>query len=60
MSWLTRDADFREIFTTKRTFMTPELGSIYQVPISLAGPNGAPDGGSLMNFRRAISARRPF
>jgi hypothetical protein len=40
---LTRDADFREIFTTKKTFMTPELGSIYQVPIFADGPNGAPD-----------------
>jgi Protein of unknown function (DUF1592)/Protein of unknown function (DUF1588)/Protein of unknown function (DUF1595)/Protein of unknown function (DUF1587)/Protein of unknown function (DUF1585) len=40
---LTRDADYREIFTTKKTFMTPELGSVYQVPIFAAGPNGAPD-----------------
>lgn len=40
---LTRDEDFRKIFTTKRTFMTPELGSIYQVPIFPLGPNGAPD-----------------
>jgi len=40
---LTRDADYREIFTTKRTFLTPELGSVYQVPIFAAGPNGAPD-----------------
>jgi Protein of unknown function (DUF1592)/Protein of unknown function (DUF1588)/Protein of unknown function (DUF1595)/Protein of unknown function (DUF1587)/Protein of unknown function (DUF1585) len=40
---LTRDADYREIFTTKKTFMTPELGSIYQVPIFAQGPNGAPD-----------------
>jgi hypothetical protein len=40
---LTRDADYREIFTTKKTFMTPELGSIYRVPIFAAGPNGAPD-----------------
>jgi Protein of unknown function (DUF1592)/Protein of unknown function (DUF1588)/Protein of unknown function (DUF1595)/Protein of unknown function (DUF1585)/Protein of unknown function (DUF1587) len=40
---LTRDADYREIFTTKKTFMTPELGSIYQVPIFAEGPNGAPD-----------------
>jgi hypothetical protein len=40
---LTRDADYREIFTTKKTFMTPELGSIYQVPIFASGPNGAPD-----------------
>lgn len=40
---LTRDTDFRKIFTTKRTFMTPELGSLYDVPIFPLGPNGAPD-----------------
>jgi hypothetical protein len=40
---MTRDADYREIFTTKKTFMTPELGSVYQVPIFAKGPNGAPD-----------------
>ena len=40
---LTRDTDFRKIFTTKRTFMTPELGSIYDVPVFPVGPNGAPD-----------------
>jgi hypothetical protein len=40
---LTRDADFQEIFTTKKTFMTPELGSLYRVPIYPDGPNGAPD-----------------
>jgi hypothetical protein len=40
---LTRRADYREIFTTKKTFMTPELGSIYHVPVFKAGPNGSPD-----------------
>ncbi len=40
---LTRNADFRKIFTTKATFMTPDLGSIYRVPIFPLGPNGAPD-----------------
>lgn len=40
---LTRDADYREIFTTRKTFLTPELGAIYQVPIFQQGPNGAPD-----------------
>jgi hypothetical protein len=40
---MTRNADYREIFTTKKTFMTPELGSVYQVPIFPEGPNGAPD-----------------
>jgi hypothetical protein len=40
---LTRNADFREIFTTRKTFLTPELGAIYQVPIFKKGPNGSPD-----------------
>lgn len=40
---LTRKADYREIFTTRQTFLTPELGAIYQVPIFNTGPNGAPD-----------------
>lgn len=40
---LTRNADYREIFTTRKTFLTPELGAIYQVPIYKDGPNGSPD-----------------
>lgn len=40
---LTRNADYREIFTTRKTFLTPELGAIYQVPIYKEGPNGSPD-----------------
>ena len=40
---LTRNADYREIFTTRKTFLTPELGAIYQVPIFKDGPNGSPD-----------------
>ena len=40
---LTRNADYREIFTTKKTFLTPELGAIYRVPIFKEGPNGSPD-----------------
>ena len=34
--------DYRRIFTTKKTFLTPELGAIYQVPVPSDGPNGAP------------------
>jgi len=40
---LTRNADYREIFTTRKTFLTPDLGAIYQVPIYKNGPNGSPD-----------------
>lgn len=40
---LNENRDFREIFTTKKTFMTPALGAIYRVPIYKEGPNGSPD-----------------
>jgi hypothetical protein len=35
--------DYRDIFTTKKTFLTQELGAIYQVPVIDDSPNGAPD-----------------
>ena len=34
--------DYRKVFTTRKTFLTPELGAIYQVPVASEGPNGAP------------------
>jgi len=40
---LTNKGDYRDIFTTKKTFMTQELGAIYRVPVLNEGPNGAPD-----------------
>ena len=36
---VTRKADYRDLFTSRDTFLTPILGSIYNVPVS------APDGG---------------
>lgn len=38
---LEENADYREIFTTKKTFLTPALASIYQVPLINSVPNGA-------------------
>ncbi len=35
--------DYRDIFTTKKTFLTQELAAIYKVPVAEHGPNGAPD-----------------
>ncbi len=35
--------DYRDIFSTKKTFMTPKLASIYKVPFSNDVPIGAPD-----------------
>ena len=40
---VTRGADFREIFTTPKTFLTQTLASIYRVPLPGDMPNGYPD-----------------
>lgn len=40
---LVNKGDYRDLFTTKKTFMTQELGAIYRVPVVNDGPNGAPD-----------------
>jgi len=34
---LVRDADYREVFTTRKTFMTGALGIVYRVPVSMPG-----------------------
>jgi hypothetical protein len=55
---LVRDADYRDLFTTRRTFLTPLLGSVYRLPVhtddSLLGtwmpyeyPEGAQQAGIL-------------
>jgi hypothetical protein len=31
---ITRHEDYRELFTTRRTFLTPLLGSLYRVPVA--------------------------
>ena len=40
-----RRGDYRDLFTTRKTFLTPVLGSIYgvSVPDDATAPNGAPD-----------------
>jgi hypothetical protein len=40
---LVRHGDYRDVFTTKRTFLTPELAAIYRVPFASEVPNGSPD-----------------
>ena len=40
---LVKQGDYRDVFTTKKTFITRELGAIYRVPVFNDGPNGAPD-----------------
>ena len=39
---LTRNGDYRDIFTTRRTFLTPSLGSLYRVPVAKTTPNMEP------------------
>lgn len=40
---LTRQGDYRDIFTTKKTFLTKTLAAVYQVPFTVPVPNGSPD-----------------
>lgn len=40
---LIQNQDFRDIYTTKETFLTPTLGAIYGVPVYRRGPNGSPE-----------------
>jgi hypothetical protein len=40
---LTHKGDYRDLFTTSKTFLTQALGSIYRVPVPNDGPNGGPD-----------------
>lgn len=40
---LHRNADYREIFTTRRTFLTPSLAALYGVPLMHDTENGAAD-----------------
>ena len=36
---VTKNGDYRELFTTRSTFLTQSLGAIYRVPVSAAGPS---------------------
>src|SRR5262249_26221239 len=40
---LAHRGDYRDIFTTKKTFLTPDLAAIYRVPLVNEVPNGSPD-----------------
>jgi len=40
---LVRKGDYRDIFTTKKTFMTKALAAVYKVPFGMNLPNGSPD-----------------
>ncbi len=40
---VTNQGDYRDIFTTRETFLTPLLGSVYGVPVPKITANGAPN-----------------
>lgn len=40
---LTQRSDYREIFTTKKTFLTRALASVYEVPFAVNAPSGSID-----------------
>jgi hypothetical protein len=40
---VTRNGDYRDLFTTRRTFLTPTLGALYRVPVIVDVENGAVD-----------------
>ncbi|MGE4063991.1 MAG: DUF1592 domain-containing protein [Rhodospirillaceae bacterium] len=40
---VTNDGDYRDIFTTKKTFLTQNLASVYRIPLVNDVPNGSPD-----------------
>ncbi len=40
---LEENGDYRDLFTTRETFLNPLLGSVYGVPVPKTTANGAPD-----------------
>ena len=40
---LVQDGDYRDLFVTRKTFLTQTLGTIYGVPVTDNRPNGAPE-----------------
>ncbi len=47
---LTHDGDYRDVFTTRDTFMTRSLGAVYDIPVSKDAPGATPDGWQPYSF----------
>ena len=45
-----RRGDYRDLYTTRKTFLTPVLGSVYGLPIVKDTPNGAPEAWTAYEF----------
>ena len=52
---LTQQGDYRDIFTTRKTFLTRQLGAVYGVPIVGAAAGGTPDGWQPYEFPESDS-----
>ncbi len=41
---LTRNGDYRDLFTTRNTFLSRQLGAVYDIPVPRDAPGATPDG----------------
>jgi hypothetical protein len=62
---ITQDGDYRQLFTTPRTFLTADLAAIYRVPFGKTSPNHAPTDWQVHTFdkndpRRGILSHVSF
>jgi hypothetical protein len=47
---LTHDGDYRDVFTTRDTFMSRPLGAVYGIPVPKYAPTATPDGWQPYSF----------
>src|SRR6201996_5070630 len=47
---LARDGDYRDLFTTRDTFMSRQLGAVYGIPVPKDAPGAMPDGWQPYSF----------
>ncbi len=47
---LTHDGDYRDVFTTRDTFMSRSLGAVYGIPVPKDAPGATPDGWQPYSF----------
>ncbi len=48
---IARQGDYRDLFTTRHTFLTPMLGAVYRIPVPENGPNTDPSRWVAYDFR---------
>ncbi len=47
---LVKDGDYRDLFTTRDTFMSRQLGAVYGIPVPKGAPGAMPDGWQPYSF----------